>query len=272
MTLLEVLNQKFAGELKKESEKQVQFVYSKFSPVESCIKKEKVALRDMLSLVQTNLLKFYIDLNEKDRIYQFFSTNQQRQILIDARELQEYINRSQKPDDPINLTIMALVNENIDNYQEALSMWFKLRGKVQNMTEGCERTVAIIKKKKDLQMIKEYAKWVLEENPKIGLTLFTTDTKTGEPPVDMNPDEVVDYLSSLDKHKDELTTKGGAASHNFPYLEFYYEYLISQGNSPDSYYTHLGILYVEKLFILQPPSFQKPSKKFSHQFTTTYEN
>ena len=71
----------------------------------------------------------------------------------------------------------------------------------------------------------------------------------------MNPDEVVDYLSSLDKHKDELTTKGGQANHNFPYLEFYYEYLIGQGNSPDSYYTHLGILYVEKLFILQPPSF-----------------
>jgi hypothetical protein len=32
-------------------------------------------------------------------------------------------------------------------------MWFKIRSKVQNMTEGCERAVAIIKKK-DLQMIK----------------------------------------------------------------------------------------------------------------------
>ena len=72
MGLMEILNQKFTGELKKESDKQVQFMYSKFSPVEACLKKEKVSLKDMVSLVQTNLLKFYVDLKEKDRIYQFF--------------------------------------------------------------------------------------------------------------------------------------------------------------------------------------------------------
>jgi len=69
MGLLEVLNSKFAGELKKDSDKQVQFVYSKFSQVEMCLRKDKVSLKDMVSLVQTNLLKFYVDLKEKDRIY-----------------------------------------------------------------------------------------------------------------------------------------------------------------------------------------------------------
>lgn len=72
MSLLDVLNAKFAGELKKDTEKQVQFIYSKFSPVESCLRKEKVLLRDMLALVQTNMLKLYVELKEKDRIYQFF--------------------------------------------------------------------------------------------------------------------------------------------------------------------------------------------------------
>ena len=72
MSLLDVLNAKFAGELKKDLEKSMIFIYSKFSPVESCLRKEKVLLKDMLSLVQTNLLKLYVDLKEKDKIYQFF--------------------------------------------------------------------------------------------------------------------------------------------------------------------------------------------------------
>lgn len=34
-----------------------------------CLRKDKVSLKDMVSLLQTNLLKFYVDLKEKDRIY-----------------------------------------------------------------------------------------------------------------------------------------------------------------------------------------------------------
>lgn len=86
------------------------------------------------------------------------------------------------------------------------------------MLEGCERTVSILKRKKDLMLIKQYGKWVLEESPAIGLTLFTNDPKNpGEAPVDMNPDEVIEYLGTIDKHKED----------QFPYLEFYYEYLIN---------------------------------------------
>jgi hypothetical protein len=33
------------------------------------------------------------------------------------------------------------------------------------------------------------------------MTLFTIDPKTGETPVDMNPDEVIEYLQSLEKDK-----------------------------------------------------------------------
>lgn len=94
------MNQKFANDLKKDSEKQMTFVYSKFSPVDNCLKKEKVLLRDMVSLVQTNLLKLYVDLKEKDKIYQFFTqqSNQvassNRMVLLDAKELEEYIKKT----------------------------------------------------------------------------------------------------------------------------------------------------------------------------------
>lgn len=114
------------------------------------------------------------------------------------------------------------------------------------MTEGCERTVNILRKKKDIALIKKYAKWVIVENPQIGLTLFTTDPKTGEGPVDMNPDEVIEYLSKFERK-------------TFPYLEVYYEYLIKTNNAADSYFTSLAMLYVERIFELQPKQLKKPS-------------
>lgn len=165
---------------------------------------------------------------------------------MDPRELEEYTKRT--PEDPINNVVMALVYEFFDDYHKALKIWQSLKGKTAgNLTEGCERTVSILKKKKDIALIKEYGKWVLEENPQIGLSLFTTDAKTGELPVDMNPDEVIDYLKGIDNE-------------HYPYLEAYYEYLISNNNAPDSYYTQLATLYVDKIFKMQPRNFATPSK------------
>jgi hypothetical protein len=78
------------------------------------------------------------------------------------------------------------------------------------------------------------------------MSLFSPDYKTGEEPVDMNPDEVIDYLSKLENK-------------NYPYLEVYYEFLINSNNAPDSYYTSLAQLYVEKIFELHPKQLKKPS-------------
>lgn len=140
------------------------FLYSKFSPVEACIQKTKVSLRDMLCLVQTNLLKLLIDLREKDRIYDFFQ-KYNKGLFLDARELEEYISKYQPKEDPINHIVMALVNEYIDenSYIKALDIWQWLRDSktMPNMIEGCERTVNILRKKKDVGLIKKYARWVL---------------------------------------------------------------------------------------------------------------
>ena len=225
-------------------------MYSKFSPVEACLQKTKVNLRDMLSLVQTNLLKLMIDLKEKDRIYVFFQ-KYNKGLFIDPRELEDYIIKCQQKDDPINQIVLALVHEYINDGQEyvkALEIWqsLSMSKALPSMTEGCERTVNILRKKKDIGLIKKYAKWVIVENPQTGLTLFTTDPKTGEQPVDMNPDEVIEYLSKFERK-------------TFPYLEVYYEYLIKTNNAADSYFTSLALLYVERIFELQPKQLKKPS-------------
>ena len=120
MLLFEVLNAKYAGELKKDLEKEIHFCYSKFSPFADCIRDDKILLRDMLNLVQTNLVKFYVDLREKERIYAFFQ-NYQRQIYLDAKELEEYLKKDK--DNFINNSTLALIYECIDNYEEALIKW-----------------------------------------------------------------------------------------------------------------------------------------------------
>ena len=122
-------------------------------------------------------MKLFVEIKDKDKIYQFFQSYS-RQIYLDAKELEEYLHKTKE--DPINNITLALVNENIDNYTEALRIWSQLRTTDINQNEGCERTVSILKRKKDIDLIKKYGKWVLEANPKIGLTLFTVDLKTGE--------------------------------------------------------------------------------------------
>jgi hypothetical protein len=68
-----VLNLKYASEYKKDPEKEVKFLYSKFSLAADCINQQrKTTSKEILSLVQTNLIKMYVDNKEKDKIYQFF--------------------------------------------------------------------------------------------------------------------------------------------------------------------------------------------------------
>lgn len=116
-------------------------------------------------------------------------------MYLESKELEDYLRRS-KEQEPINKITMALVNEYNNCFSEALDIWRELKSMDSISTEGCERTVSILKRKKDLDLIRKYGKWVLETSPKIGLTLFTHDPKSSNPdmPVDMKPDDVIEYL------------------------------------------------------------------------------
>ena len=149
---------------------------------------------------------------------------------------------------PISSVVMALVCEYFEDYIGALKMWQSLNGSKSSphLREGCERTVAILRKLKDKNLVKDYGMWILETDPKIGLTLFTTNQKTGEPPIEMDVEEVIDFLKNLNNEA-------------FPYLESYYEYVIANQNAPDTYYTSLATLYVDKIFKWQPRNYATPN-------------
>lgn len=72
--LLEIINAKYVAELRKDPSKQAEFIHSKYSLMDGVLNtEEKFFLKDILSLVQTALMKMYIEADMQDKIHDFFS-------------------------------------------------------------------------------------------------------------------------------------------------------------------------------------------------------
>ena len=73
--ILEHKNKLFIPDLKKDKNKMISFQYSKFSPFEGNIKTDKqgqVLLRDVVALIQTALIKLYVENANQKAIFEFF--------------------------------------------------------------------------------------------------------------------------------------------------------------------------------------------------------
>ena len=120
MTLLEMLNGKVSLDLRKDPTKEYKFMESKYSPVADLVKKdERVVGKDVLALVQTNLIKLYVSLKERDRLYNFFNDNQNALgYQCDSDDLEEYMKRGGaiSSQDTINTVAMALIYEFTQQY------------------------------------------------------------------------------------------------------------------------------------------------------------
>ena len=72
--LLEILMQKYLAELRKDPDKKAEFMYSQFSMVHQYIRvNEEKTLKEILSLVQTAIIKLYIESNQQEKVSAFFS-------------------------------------------------------------------------------------------------------------------------------------------------------------------------------------------------------
>ena len=69
------LNQKYLSELRKDEDKLAEFMQSEYRLNENVIKTEEAKpLREIVALVQTALIRLYIedDVNGRQKIYEFF--------------------------------------------------------------------------------------------------------------------------------------------------------------------------------------------------------
>ena len=66
--------QKYLAELRKDPDKKAEFMYSQFSMFYQYINvDQEKSLKDILSLVQTAIIKLYIESNQQEKIYAFFN-------------------------------------------------------------------------------------------------------------------------------------------------------------------------------------------------------
>jgi hypothetical protein len=125
-------------------------------------------LKDVVSFIQTIIIKLYVEKGDKKAIYNFFSTSHNKKsIYIDQVEIQEFLSRIQ--DQSICAVTMALILENTGEYSKALEKWQQLKTE-----EGCYKTVQILRKSQiiDDKVVFKYLEWVLVKMPDIGLSLF----------------------------------------------------------------------------------------------------
>ena len=69
------MNQKYLSELRKDEDKLAEFMQSEYRLNENVIKTEEAKpLREIVALVQTALIRLYIedDVNGRQKIYEFF--------------------------------------------------------------------------------------------------------------------------------------------------------------------------------------------------------
>jgi len=76
-SLLEIFNSKYVAELRKDPNKEVEFMVSTFSQVAPKIRQEKQKLKDIVSHIQTAIVKMYIDADNNGdmemKVYDFFN-------------------------------------------------------------------------------------------------------------------------------------------------------------------------------------------------------
>lgn len=75
--VLEQCNSKYVDELRKDPNKEVEFMVSEFSPVASKIRRDKVKLREIVGHVQTAIVKLYLEADNngdmEKKVYDFFN-------------------------------------------------------------------------------------------------------------------------------------------------------------------------------------------------------
>lgn len=187
--LLEIINSKYVAELRKDPNKDAEFMISQFSDIEKKINKEKQKLKDILSLVQMAIIKLYVDTDNngdmESKVQDFFNEMtfgqnskiagqidyRQRYLFLDEAEMQEFLRQGAYQHRKITRITQALILEYVekkDSLETALELWQKMQSE-----QGCERTVAILQKLKEQKYVDKYAKWVFQMNPDIGMKLFT---------------------------------------------------------------------------------------------------
>ncbi|XP_059173340.1 vam6/Vps39-like protein [Physella acuta] len=214
MSLIEYLTQK-RNELMKDVDKEM----STTAIVEG---NKTINSRKQLSqIIDTTLLKCYLQTNDAlvAPLLRLKDNN------CHVEESERVLKKKEK------FSELIILYEKKGLHQKALSLLMKQAARPESSLKGHERTVQYLQHlgKEHINLIFEYAEWVLKQFPEDGLKIFTEDL----PEIETLPrDQVLDYLEKI---SEDLT---------IPYLEYI---IIDRKDQTEEFHNRLVDAYRDKV-------------------------
>lgn len=156
-----------------------------------------VASKEQLSqIIDTTLLKCYLQTN--DALVASLLRLKDNKVHVEEAE------RSLKKKEKFSELIILYETKGL--HEKALNLLMKQAARPKSLLQGCDRTVQYLQHlgPEHLELIFEYAEWVIKQYPEDGLKIFTEDL----PEVESLPRRsVLDYLEKLNKSNKDLAIK-----------------------------------------------------------------
>lgn len=213
------------------------------------INRDPVSRETMLEMLDTFLLKFYIEISKdvktleklKDRFNKDYL--QLLEDLFDP-EYKSCLNFQECDDYMVSVgdlasNARAMLFEAFNRKVDALKMWKNIAhsgGSAEQKEQAARQTIKILLKVTDTQTVFTYLDWVLTSFPFIGLEVFTSPEELHH----IAPDLVLQKLVGFDKPE-------------APLIERYLQFLVNEKQlNSERFHTRLGMTYLTTLFNLRP--------------------
>jgi len=207
-----------------ESEK-LKFLYSSFSTVSKrLVESIHMDLREYLELVDTVLMKLFINLDQETKLRGLLFDEDQSSCNLEEGE--EYLVLQMKT----KTKSYAFISEKRGQISQALDTWRSLH---KDRSGACEETIRILKGCVDKKVVIEYSRWILSSFPEKALELFTAPDEKHH----LSADSILELLSEFEQNS------------RVPLKELYLENLVFEKKSDiERFHTQLAVHYVTKLF------------------------
>jgi len=217
----------------KDGKEILRFTWPTF-PLNENWKGRSDTVDNILSMIDTGLLKLYVMYKKLDNLKRFFELKYD--LKCNIKEMNEFVKGYLKSDEETYTAEICQIFLYIeaDMVPESLAICKQLlqfnKPKLKNFIPNLLRTI-LVDKAKDKKLIQDYARNLIILNPEEGMKVFTENENLSNV---MKEDDVLSFLTSVEKFQPDLKRQ-------------YLEHLVKCDNTEERLFTSLGLLYINKI-------------------------
>ena len=225
------------------------------TPLNPFFKDKSCTLDDIMRIIDTSLLKLYVENKQVKRLQNFLETVSAPKC--NYKDMEPYLKDRYK-EDPVTCTAyicQAHLYEKSGSIPNALMIWKLLvqqnKAEIRELVSKAMVNL-LVNRVRDPKLIRDYARAILIMNPEEGMKIFIDNDKLHEI---MTEDEVIDFLEKLETFQPTLK-------------EQYLDYLVKKPGSEERFHTRLGLHYVAKIKEALKKEQKSPSDAGPESLTT----